>query len=207
MQLSIYLYLQYILSLLPIYSICQSIYLSIHLYTYIYLLSSYSSINISCLSIYTTFTLPKQHFKKNTQYTQLCSYYLSNCLFAHWRKERFYLVLRWLMFLVIQDLFFKYTWNNFLHLQVELCVAAILRPCAHEMRLQPDLGTQETPLLPSLQEASNEMGLAKSQATDLGSSQNPDSSAHNAMVAHVRVSLTLSVPGHLVLTFWNKGVM
>uniref|UniRef100_A0A8C8I8T3 Protein phosphatase 6, regulatory subunit 2b n=1 Tax=Oncorhynchus tshawytscha TaxID=74940 RepID=A0A8C8I8T3_ONCTS len=27
---------------------------------------------------------------------------------------------------VLQDLFFKYTWNNFLHFQVELCVAAIL---------------------------------------------------------------------------------
>ncbi|KAG7259536.1 hypothetical protein CRUP_007617 [Coryphaenoides rupestris] len=83
------------------------------------------------------------------------------------------------------DLFFKYTWNNFLHLQVELCVAAILRPCAHEMRLQPDLGTQETPLPPPLQEASKETASAEAQATDLGSSQNPDSSAHNAMVAHL----------------------
>uniref|UniRef100_A0A8C4IID2 Protein phosphatase 6, regulatory subunit 2b n=1 Tax=Dicentrarchus labrax TaxID=13489 RepID=A0A8C4IID2_DICLA len=44
---------------------------------------------------------------------------------------------------LLLDLFFKYTWNNFLHLQVELCVAAILRPCAHEMRLQPGLGAQE----------------------------------------------------------------
>uniref|UniRef100_A0AAQ4Q172 Protein phosphatase 6 regulatory subunit 2 n=1 Tax=Gasterosteus aculeatus aculeatus TaxID=481459 RepID=A0AAQ4Q172_GASAC len=41
---------------------------------------------------------------------------------------------------LLLDLFFKYTWNNFLHLQVELCVAAILRPCAHEMRLQPGTG-------------------------------------------------------------------
>uniref|UniRef100_A0A8C4IG04 Protein phosphatase 6, regulatory subunit 2b n=1 Tax=Dicentrarchus labrax TaxID=13489 RepID=A0A8C4IG04_DICLA len=33
---------------------------------------------------------------------------------------------------LLLDLFFKYTWNNFLHLQVELCVAAILRPFTPE---------------------------------------------------------------------------
>uniref|UniRef100_A0A8C9XDM0 Protein phosphatase 6 regulatory subunit 2 n=1 Tax=Sander lucioperca TaxID=283035 RepID=A0A8C9XDM0_SANLU len=33
---------------------------------------------------------------------------------------------------LLLDLFFKYTWNNFLHLQVELCVAAILRPSTPE---------------------------------------------------------------------------
>uniref|UniRef100_A0A665VH59 Protein phosphatase 6, regulatory subunit 2b n=1 Tax=Echeneis naucrates TaxID=173247 RepID=A0A665VH59_ECHNA len=33
---------------------------------------------------------------------------------------------------LLLDLFFKYTWNNFLHLQVELCVAAILRPFTSE---------------------------------------------------------------------------
>lgn len=27
---------------------------------------------------------------------------------------------------LFQDLFFKYTWNNFLHFQVELCITAIL---------------------------------------------------------------------------------
>ncbi len=32
---------------------------------------------------------------------------------------------------LVQDLFFKYTWNNFLHLQVELCVASILNHSAH----------------------------------------------------------------------------
>ncbi|XP_055414544.1 serine/threonine-protein phosphatase 6 regulatory subunit 2 isoform X5 [Bubalus kerabau] len=32
------------------------------------------------------------------------------------------------------DLFFKYTWNNFLHLQVELCIAAILSHAAREDR-------------------------------------------------------------------------
>jgi hypothetical protein len=34
--------------------------------------------------------------------------------------------------LFTQDLFFKYTWNNFLHLQVELCIAAILSHAARE---------------------------------------------------------------------------
>uniref|UniRef100_A0A672QYF7 Serine/threonine-protein phosphatase 6 regulatory subunit 2-like n=1 Tax=Sinocyclocheilus grahami TaxID=75366 RepID=A0A672QYF7_SINGR len=32
---------------------------------------------------------------------------------------------------LLLDLFFKYTWNNFLHLQVELCVASILNHSAH----------------------------------------------------------------------------
>lgn len=33
-----------------------------------------------------------------------------------------------------QDLFFRYTWNNFLHVQVELCIAAILSQCLQEGR-------------------------------------------------------------------------
>uniref|UniRef100_A0AAZ3PAU6 Protein phosphatase 6, regulatory subunit 2b n=1 Tax=Oncorhynchus tshawytscha TaxID=74940 RepID=A0AAZ3PAU6_ONCTS len=45
---------------------------------------------------------------------------------------------------VLQDLFFKYTWNNFLHFQVELCVAAILSHSAQEQR---PLVTQENPRL------------------------------------------------------------
>uniref|UniRef100_A0A8C2GRJ7 Protein phosphatase 6, regulatory subunit 2a n=1 Tax=Cyprinus carpio TaxID=7962 RepID=A0A8C2GRJ7_CYPCA len=32
---------------------------------------------------------------------------------------------------LLLDLFFKYSWNNFLHLQVELCVASILNHSAH----------------------------------------------------------------------------
>nr|XP_014336156.1 PREDICTED: serine/threonine-protein phosphatase 6 regulatory subunit 2 [Bos mutus] len=35
---------------------------------------------------------------------------------------------------LLLDLFFKYTWNNFLHLQVELCIAAILSHAAREDR-------------------------------------------------------------------------
>ncbi|XP_073185109.1 serine/threonine-protein phosphatase 6 regulatory subunit 2 isoform X2 [Lepidochelys kempii] len=33
---------------------------------------------------------------------------------------------------LLLDLFFKYTWNNFLHFQVELCIAAILSHSVHE---------------------------------------------------------------------------
>ncbi|KAL2775414.1 serine/threonine-protein phosphatase 6 regulatory subunit 2 isoform 6 [Daubentonia madagascariensis] len=35
---------------------------------------------------------------------------------------------------LLLDLFFKYTWNNFLHFQVELCIAAILSHAAREER-------------------------------------------------------------------------
>ncbi|CAB1313733.1 unnamed protein product, partial [Coregonus sp. 'balchen'] len=41
---------------------------------------------------------------------------------------------------ILLDLFFKYTWNNFLHFQVELCVAAILSHSAQEQRPLVALG-------------------------------------------------------------------
>ncbi|XP_061630228.1 serine/threonine-protein phosphatase 6 regulatory subunit 2 isoform X1 [Phyllopteryx taeniolatus] len=77
---------------------------------------------------------------------------------------------------VLLNLFFKYTWNNFLHLQVELCVAAILRPCAHEMRLQPGLVSQDNVKLP--QDASQEQALTEVAVTH-------DNSAHNLLVTHL----------------------
>lgn len=81
---------------------------------------------------------------------------------------------------LLLDLFFKYTWNNFLHLQVELCVAAILRPCAHEMRLQPGLGAQEKfkPLQDSSQEQASTEKPPEPPVT-------PENSAHNLMVTHL----------------------
>ena len=82
-----------------------------------------------------------------------------------------------------QDLFFKYTWNNFLHLQVELCVAAILRPCAHEMRLQPGLGSQEK--FQPHQDVSQEQALTDTPSEPPAT---PENSAHNLMVTHVGVS-------------------
>uniref|UniRef100_G3PHE6 Protein phosphatase 6, regulatory subunit 2b n=1 Tax=Gasterosteus aculeatus aculeatus TaxID=481459 RepID=G3PHE6_GASAC len=81
---------------------------------------------------------------------------------------------------LLLDLFFKYTWNNFLHLQVELCVAAILRPCAHEMRLQPGTGAQD--------KSNSPQGGSQEQAsTDALSepSAPPENSAHNLMHCHL----------------------
>ncbi|XP_048865083.1 serine/threonine-protein phosphatase 6 regulatory subunit 2-like isoform X1 [Brienomyrus brachyistius] len=47
---------------------------------------------------------------------------------------------------LLLDLFFKYTWNNFLHLQVELCVMAILSRSGQEQKeeVDKDKGTGET---------------------------------------------------------------
>ncbi|KAM9376074.1 serine/threonine-protein phosphatase 6 regulatory subunit 2 [Pholidichthys leucotaenia] len=82
---------------------------------------------------------------------------------------------------LLLDLFFKYTWNNFLHLQVELCVAAILRPCAHEMRLQPSLGNHEK--LTPHQDASQPQDLTEMQTSEL--TVTSENSAHNLMVTHL----------------------
>uniref|UniRef100_A0A667YV05 Protein phosphatase 6 regulatory subunit 2 n=1 Tax=Myripristis murdjan TaxID=586833 RepID=A0A667YV05_9TELE len=82
---------------------------------------------------------------------------------------------------LLLDLFFKYTWNNFLHLQVELCVAAILRPCAHEMRLQPGLGSQEKSSLH--QDALQEQALSEPQTPE--PTVTPENSAHNTLVTHL----------------------
>ncbi|KAG7522846.1 hypothetical protein JOB18_032161 [Solea senegalensis] len=82
---------------------------------------------------------------------------------------------------LLLDLFFKYTWNNFLHLQVELCVAAILRPCAHEMRLQTCLGSQDK--LKPQQDASQEQTLTETATSE--PSDTPENSAHTLMVTHL----------------------
>ncbi|KAJ6651398.1 hypothetical protein lerEdw1_020971 [Lerista edwardsae] len=47
-------------------------------------------------------------------------------------------------FLSFQDLFFKYTWNNFLHFQVELCIAAIMAHSVNESRtITSDMESKE----------------------------------------------------------------
>ncbi|XP_019129261.2 serine/threonine-protein phosphatase 6 regulatory subunit 2 isoform X2 [Larimichthys crocea] len=78
---------------------------------------------------------------------------------------------------LLLDLFFKYTWNNFLHLQVELCVAAILRPCAHEMRLHPGLGAQDK--FKPHQDALQEPALTETPSEP---PVTPENSAHNLML-------------------------
>uniref|UniRef100_A0A668AEW8 Protein phosphatase 6, regulatory subunit 2a n=1 Tax=Myripristis murdjan TaxID=586833 RepID=A0A668AEW8_9TELE len=69
---------------------------------------------------------------------------------------------------MLSDLFFKYTWNNFLHFQVELCVASILN--------QPS--PEERPIPVSSPEASAE-------AVEPGRTSDPQTSIHNALVAHL----------------------
>ncbi|XP_039090753.1 serine/threonine-protein phosphatase 6 regulatory subunit 2 isoform X4 [Hyaena hyaena] len=49
---------------------------------------------------------------------------------------------------LLLDLFFKYTWNNFLHFQVELCIAAILSHAAREDRAEASGVESRVELLP-----------------------------------------------------------
>ncbi|TNN41529.1 Serine/threonine-protein phosphatase 6 regulatory subunit 2 [Liparis tanakae] len=61
-----------------------------------------------------------------------------------------------------------------------LCVAAILRPCAHEMRLQPGLGSQEKPS--PHPDASQDRTLIATPSEPAATSEH---SAHNLMVTHL----------------------
>ncbi|KAM4553454.1 serine/threonine-protein phosphatase 6 regulatory subunit 2 isoform 3-T3 [Fundulus diaphanus] len=79
---------------------------------------------------------------------------------------------------LLLDLFFKYIWNNFLHLQVELCVAAIVRPCAHEMRLQPGFDSQDAPK-PS-QDVPQDQNTSEAPTSE--PSLSSENSAHNLML-------------------------
>ncbi|XP_037539422.1 serine/threonine-protein phosphatase 6 regulatory subunit 2 [Nematolebias whitei] len=81
---------------------------------------------------------------------------------------------------LLLNLFFKYTWNNFLHLQVELCVAAIVRPCVHEMRLQPGFGSQEKSKPQDAVQEDN-----SSEVPTCESSDPSENSAHNLLVTHL----------------------
>lgn len=82
--------------------------------------------------------------------------------------------------LSLQDLFFKYTWNNFLHLQVELCIAAILSHTAREDRAAasgPEGGLEPPP-------------SSGDPATPQPASSRPEST----MVAHVSPAGSRELP-------------
>uniref|UniRef100_A0A8C7FBT5 Protein phosphatase 6, regulatory subunit 2a n=1 Tax=Oncorhynchus kisutch TaxID=8019 RepID=A0A8C7FBT5_ONCKI len=66
------------------------------------------------------------------------------------------------------DLFFKYSWNNFLHFQVELCVASILNHSVPEERPIPGLQNHEEEKPPAGPE-----------------NQGEETTLHNTLVAHL----------------------
>lgn len=72
---------------------------------------------------------------------------------------------------LLLDLFFKYTWNNFLHFQVELCIAAILSHSVHE-------GKSATNGLENKEEVLNGNVTTENLKT-------PDHSPENIMVTHL----------------------
>ncbi|XP_060924499.1 serine/threonine-protein phosphatase 6 regulatory subunit 2a isoform X2 [Limanda limanda] len=79
---------------------------------------------------------------------------------------------------LLLDLFFKYSWNNFLHFQVELCVAAILNHPSSEERHVPGLQNHDgNPAVSNLEE--------QGEAGETGRPVDPQTSIHNALVAHL----------------------
>ncbi|XP_037551734.1 serine/threonine-protein phosphatase 6 regulatory subunit 2 [Nematolebias whitei] len=79
---------------------------------------------------------------------------------------------------LLLDLFFKYSWNNFLHFQVEQCVAAILNHPSSEEQPGPDLQKQD-----GKPGASN--SKVQVEGEEVGTSSDPQTSIHNALVAHL----------------------
>ena len=76
-----------------------------------------------------------------------------------------------LFFILLQDLFFKYTWNNFLHFQVELSIAAILSHSVQEGRTTANDSE-------SREEVLNGNVTTENQET-------PENNTENIMVTHV----------------------
>uniref|UniRef100_A0A1A7YHK8 Protein phosphatase 6, regulatory subunit 2a n=1 Tax=Iconisemion striatum TaxID=60296 RepID=A0A1A7YHK8_9TELE len=80
---------------------------------------------------------------------------------------------------LLLDLFFKYSWNNFLHFQVELCVAAILNhPSSEE---QPGIGLQNHDERPAASDSEVQQEGEETTTT----SSDPQTSIHTALVAHL----------------------
>uniref|UniRef100_A0A6Q2XF72 Protein phosphatase 6, regulatory subunit 2a n=1 Tax=Esox lucius TaxID=8010 RepID=A0A6Q2XF72_ESOLU len=80
----------------------------------------------------------------------------------------------------LQDLFFKYSWNNFLHFQVELCVASILNHSVPEERPAPSLQNHKEEKPPDNQ------GEVDGEAVEQAKASNTEeTSLHNTLVAHL----------------------
>uniref|UniRef100_A0A6Q2WV08 Protein phosphatase 6, regulatory subunit 2a n=1 Tax=Esox lucius TaxID=8010 RepID=A0A6Q2WV08_ESOLU len=78
------------------------------------------------------------------------------------------------------DLFFKYSWNNFLHFQVELCVASILNHSVPEERPAPSLQNHKEEKPPDNQ------GEVDGEAVEQAKASNTEeTSLHNTLVAHL----------------------
>ncbi|XP_033017354.1 serine/threonine-protein phosphatase 6 regulatory subunit 2 isoform X2 [Lacerta agilis] len=75
---------------------------------------------------------------------------------------------------LLLDLFFKYTWNNFLHFQVELCIAAILAHSVNEGKLAPSEAEEK-------EGVDGSAASGNSEALENSSSCRPE----NIMVTHL----------------------
>uniref|UniRef100_A0A8C8A1V4 Protein phosphatase 6, regulatory subunit 2a n=1 Tax=Oryzias sinensis TaxID=183150 RepID=A0A8C8A1V4_9TELE len=73
---------------------------------------------------------------------------------------------------LLLDLFFKYSWNNFLHFQVELCVSAVLNHPSSEELSGPGLQNHDTKPADTISDTQGE-GAETSSASD------PQTSVHN----------------------------
>lgn len=88
-----------------------------------------------------------------------------------------------------QDLFFKYSWNNFLHFQVEICVSAILNHPTSEER--PSSGLQNLDGNPAI-------SSPVVQGEVVGQNRDLQTSIHKALVAHVSDQQDVSATGSML---------
>ncbi|XP_059904558.1 serine/threonine-protein phosphatase 6 regulatory subunit 2a isoform X2 [Gadus macrocephalus] len=85
---------------------------------------------------------------------------------------------------LLLDLFFKYSWNNFLHFQVELCVASVLNHPSGEDR--PNVGLQnhsEPP--PATAAAALPEPPAQEDGGEPAKPADPEGSIHSTLVSHL----------------------
>ncbi|XP_031414937.1 serine/threonine-protein phosphatase 6 regulatory subunit 2-like [Clupea harengus] len=83
------------------------------------------------------------------------------------------------------DLFFKYTWNNFLHFQVELCVASILNHSGSSESLGSAVGLQNHHQLACPLPSTDAPVLAPAPAQNSVAEPPSQTSVHDMLVAHL----------------------